>query len=208
MSDAISLKDPLGNCPFWLLTSLPTIRPQPSDELGLVPAMKTFVTVVLWILASLLCSAEPRWCVVSEKDPSNTLLYPPIARAARVQGVVVMRMIYAPNGRVLRTEPVFGPVMLSNAVTSQLLNWTVKTDATGDQQCMTLMIAEFQFHNPEEASRPHPAQPIIPAILRISVESEVLVISDPGGVITGNNPFRRIAYKVRRLAKRVFHGPS
>jgi len=183
-----------------------TIQPRPSDELGLVTAMKIFVTVVLWIFASLLCSAEPRWCVVSEKDSSNTLLYPPIARAARVQGVVVMRMIYTPNGGGLRTEPVFGPVMLSNALASQLLNWTVKTDATGDQQCVTLVIAEFRFD--DEAYRPLPAQPNIPGIHRISVESEVLVISDPGGVITGNNPFRRFAYKVRRLAKRVFHGQS
>jgi hypothetical protein len=81
-----------------------------------------------------------------------------------------------------------------------LLNWTVKTDATGDQQCVTLVIAEFRFD--DEAYRPLPAQPNIPGIHRISVESEVLVISDPGGVITGNNPFRRFAYKVRRLATR------
>ena len=158
--------------------------------------MKIFVTVVLWIFASLLCSAEPRWCVVSEKDSSNTLLYPPIARAARVQGVVVMRMIYTPNGGCGRSIWWWG----------HLLNWTVKTDATGDQQCVTLVIAEFRFD--DEAYRPLPAQPNIPGIHRISVESEVLVISDPGGVITGNNPFRRFAYKVRRLAKRVFHGQS
>ena len=84
-------------------------------------SMKLRATLTLGIASlALYAQAEPRWCVVSGKDPSNTLVYPPIARAARVQGIVVMRMIYAPNGKVLRTEPVFGPVMLSNSVTSQL----------------------------------------------------------------------------------------
>ena len=170
--------------------------------------MKTFAILVLSAFVVLRCQAEPRWCVVSAKDASNTLVYPPIARAARVQGVVVMRMIYVPNGKVARTEPVFGPVLLSTSMTNQLLNWTVKTDAAGDEQCMTLIIAEFRFHDPDEPSRTPPQGPGAPGILRVSVESEMLIISDPAGTLSAGNPFRVFTYKVRRLAKHLFHRSS
>jgi hypothetical protein len=170
--------------------------------------MKTFTILVLSAFVVLRCQAEPRWCVVSAKDASNTLVYPPIARAALVQGVVVMRMIYMPNGKVARTEPVFGPAMLSTSMTSQLSNWTVKTDAVGDEQCMTLIIAEFRFHDPDEPSRTPPQEPVAPGLLRVSVESEVLIISDPAGTLSTGYPFRVFAYKVRRLAKHLFHRSS
>ena len=160
--------------------------------------MKTFAIVVLTALVLLRCQAEPRWCSVSAKDSSNTFVYPPIARAARVQGVVVIR-------KVARTEPVFGPAMLSTSMTSQLSNWNVKTDAVGDEQCMTLIIAEFRFHDQDETSRTLPQGPSAPGILRLSVESEVLIISDPEGTTSTGNPFRVFAYKVRRLAKHLFH---
>jgi hypothetical protein len=167
--------------------------------------MKTFAIFLLLTLLSLECRSEPRWCAVSAKDASNSLFYPPIARAARVQGVVVMRMVYTPNGKVVRTEQVFGPAMLSTSLTGQLLNWTVKTDAVGDEQCMTLVIAEFRFHDPDEPSRLQPQEPVAPGILRVSVDSEVLIISDPAGTISSGNPFKVFAFKVKRVARHLFH---
>ena len=167
--------------------------------------MKTFAIILLVTLSSLQCHGEPRWCAVSAKDSSDSLVYPPIARAARVQGVVVMRMVFAPDGKVVRTEPVFGPAMLSASLTSQLLNWTVKTDAVGDQECMTLVIAEFRFHDPDEPSRLQPQGPTAPGILRVSVDSEVLIISDPAGTISNGNPLKVFAFKLRRITRNLFH---
>jgi hypothetical protein len=155
------------------------------------------------MLASLLCHADPRWCAVSEKDPSNVLVYPPIARAARVQGVVVMRMIYSPNGKVVRTEPVFGPIMLSNSSASQVLGWTLRTAAAGEEQCVTELIVRFHFHDPDGSFQLFPPQPNTPGILRLSVEEEVLVISDPGADLA-TNPFRAFGYEIRRLARHLF----
>jgi hypothetical protein len=168
--------------------------------------MKLFAVAAFCLLAPVLCPAEPRWCAVSQKNSSYTLVYPPIARAARVQGVVVMRMIYEPNGKVGRTEPVFGPVMLADSVTKQLLNRTVKTDATGNEQCVTLVIAEFRILDPDGVPQFVPAQPSSPGILRILIESEVIIISDPAGTLTTANPFRAFAHKVGRLAKRLSGG--
>ena len=149
--------------------------------------MRTFTALAFCVLLTLACSAEPRWCVVSSKDPSNTLLYPPIARAARVQGVVVLRMIYQPNGKVERTEPVFGPVLLAESVTKQLLNWTVKTEAIGEEQCVTLIIADFRIHDADGSSQLLPAPPTGPGILGMSVDTDALVISDPAGTLTIRN---------------------
>jgi len=125
--------------------------------------------IVLVTLSCSRCHSEPPWCAVSLKDTSNTLVYPPIARAERVQGVVVMRMVYVPNGMVMRTELVFGPAMLSASLTRQLLEWTLKTDAVGNDECMTLLIAEFRFHDPGQSSRLQQHGPAAPGILRASL---------------------------------------
>ena len=135
------------------------------------------------------CHAEPRWCSISAKDPSNKFWYPPIARAARVSGVVLSHIIYLPNGTVERVEPISGPRLLSDSLRAQLMEWTVKTDATGDELCQTLVIAEFTLR---ESSGPTPAaktQVSPPGVLRLSVEDEVIEISDPAAYIGTINPF-------------------
>lgn len=170
--------------------------------------MKLWIVFVLFsAIAGLQCAAEPRWCSVTGRGPNDTLIYPPIARAARVSGVVVMRILYTPNGKVLSTEPVFGPVMLSSTLTSQLNHWILKTAATGDELCTTLVIADFRIRYPDEPLRPSPPQPNSSSILRLIVESEAIVISDPEGQTTGN-PFRIFEYKLRRGVKRLFHTTS
>ena len=149
------------------------------------------------------CRAEPRWCSVAGNDPSNKLVYPPIAKAARVSGVVLAHMIYAPNGKVQQVEPISGPPLLSDSVTRQLANWTVKTDAPGDELCETLVIASFTLI---ESSRKPPEEPSIslePSIIRLSVATEPLtldvVISDPEP-LRGWKLFRaRLKWELRKI---------
>ena len=192
---------------MWIAARFQLLAPRPSQSwrYDCSLAMRAFAVVAFWLLVALQCSAEPRWCAVSQKDPSNSLLYPPIARAAGIQGVVVMRMIYEPKGRVQRTEPVFGPALLAASVAKQLLTWTVKTDAKGDQECVTLLIAEFRFHGPDEPSRLQPQGPVAPGIVRVSVDSEVLIISDPAGTISNGNAFKVFAFKLKRIARKLLH---
>jgi hypothetical protein len=149
------------------------------------------------------CRAEPRWCSVVGRDASNKLAYPPIAKAARLWGLVTSRMVYAPNGKVVQVEPIWGPAMLSNGLTNQLMGWTVKTDAVGDELCETLVIAEFRLNFPGESLPTEPARSTPPSVLRLSVDDEVLVISDPGVDLTGN-PLGRLTYKFKRAVKRIF----
>ena len=167
--------------------------------------MKSLTIFTLFMVASLLCHAEPRWCAFSESVSSNHILYPPIARAARIQGVVVMRLTYTLNGKVLETEPVFGPVMLSDALAKQTHTWTIQTDAAGNEPCVTLMVVDFRFHDPDVRLQSMLFQQPAPGVFRASVEEEVLIISDPGADIS-TNPFRILAYKIKRLTRRTFSG--
>jgi hypothetical protein len=155
------------------------------DEILHRNGMKLLVHVAICLGAlTCLCHAEPRWCSISQKDPSNKFAYPPIARAARVTGHVMMRMIYAPNGKVVRFEPISGPALLSNSLRGQLSDWTVKTDARGDELCETLVIAEFIIHAVPGAKLEETKFTLEPSIMRLSADTEPnppldIVISDP-----------------------------
>ncbi|MFZ0305664.1 MAG: energy transducer TonB [Terracidiphilus sp.] len=156
------------------------------------------LTLELIAFASL-CHAEPRWCTATGRDPTNTLVYPPIAKAARVQGTVLAHLIYSPAGQIEDVQPLFGPAMLSQAVRSQLMKWTVKTDASGDAPCQTLVIIDFQLEDPDHPVEQIPPTPP-PGVLRISVTGELLIISDPAGQISWRD---RFTYKLRRALKRI-----
>jgi hypothetical protein len=118
--------------------------------------MRGLSLVLLCIVFSAIAFAEePRWCSVSSRDPSNTITYAPIAAAAQIQGEVRARIIYRPNGRVekvepvsSKVEPVSGTKILLAWLTDELPNWTVRTNASGDEPCQTLVIATFTLQEP------------------------------------------------------------
>ncbi len=133
------------------------------------------------ILIAVACGgrAEPRWCSLSGRDPSNKFFYPPIARAARVSGVVLSHLIYTPNGNVQRVEPISGPRLLSDSLAGQLMDWTVKTDAVGTELCQTLVIAEFRIVDENNDSTSVETKPKAgTAILWLSVKVEHPVLID------------------------------
>ncbi len=45
--------------------------------------------------------------------------------------------------------------MLSEPLDRQLMNWTVKTNESGEDLCKTLVIAVFTLHPPARARRGH-----------------------------------------------------
>jgi hypothetical protein len=145
-----------------------------------------------------ICQAEPRWCSVSASDPSNKIAYAPIARAARVSGVVLAHMIYVPNGKVERVEPISGPIMLSRSLSDQLMGWTVRTDTLGDELCETLVIANYSFSDFGDSVHIDKA---LPSILRISIQVEALIISDPGADPSG---FSNLRWRLRRVKNWLF----
>jgi hypothetical protein len=178
--------------------------------------MKRFVQLAICLAAlASVCHAEPRWCSISEKDPSNKFTYPPIARAARVWGHVMMRMIYAPNGKVVRFEPISGPRLLSSSLQGQLNDWIVRTDAVGPELCQTPVIADFYLSDAGESSQNEPKVVLEPSIVRLTATTQPLVldvvISDPAPLKGWKLVRFEIRSKLRHAFGKLFgisHSPS
>ena len=105
--------------------------------------------IFLCVAISAIASAGEPMVLVSSRDPSNTLVYAPIAVAAQVQGEASARIIYRPNGRVEKgSEPFSGVPMLLIPLTEQLPNWIVRSNANGGELCQTIVIATFTLGKP------------------------------------------------------------
>jgi len=121
--------------------------------------------------------AEARWCSIVGKADADTVKYPVIAVAARISGVVVSRLTFTPSGKVTAFEEISGPKLLASTTGSQLREWTVKTDAQGEELCQALVVIDYKLVAPDSNLRPG-AYPRTPGILRISVEA-MPVLSAP-----------------------------
>ena len=175
----------------------------------IVPIGKTVKAIVsiLLLLGALAsqCNAEPRWCSITGRDPSNKLTYLPIAVAERVSGVVLSRMIYSTDGKVVRVEAISGPNLLSSSLTGQLMEWTAKTDAVGDELCQTLVIVEFRISDSYYLPPPPLPQPVLPSIQRYSVETE---LSSANVCFFGPRGWKamrvKMRYKLKQILGRLF----
>jgi hypothetical protein len=132
--------------------------------------MKKPLVIAILLAAAAACHADSRWCSTTSKGPNDNLFYPPIAKAAQVQGVVVGRVLYRPNGKVENFERVFGPPLLADSVGKQLMQWTIKTDASGDEPCQTLVIAEFRILDDRNVLKDPPTETGA-STFRITVEA-------------------------------------
>jgi Gram-negative bacterial TonB protein C-terminal len=77
--------------------------------------------------------------------------YPPIAVAARIQGVVISRLEFDADGNVSKVEIVSGPQMLVNAVENSEAQWVFHQDAN-TAGCQVLVITEFSISESEKAN--------------------------------------------------------
>jgi hypothetical protein len=117
-------------------------------------------------------------------------------------------MIYAPNGKVLRVEPILGPRLLSSSLAQQMMDWTVRTDASGDELCETLVIAKFTMLGTGQAVPEEPGHLSDPSILRLSVETEPLLLDveiDDPAPLRGFKLFRTEAkWRIKRVVHKIF----
>jgi len=137
---------------------------------------KAFQILIGIFLIAPVCHAQARWCAVTGHAANDKLIYPPIARAARVSGVVISRMTNLPSGQVTNIETISGPIMLQRAASDQLTKWTIHTDTKGEDPCISLAIIDFSFG---DLTSPNPNLPTPRGIMRVSIVTEILVLSDP-----------------------------
>jgi hypothetical protein len=161
---------------------------------------------IVWVLAAcaLGCNAEPRWCSIIGRGPNDTLAYPPIARAARVHGVVLGRVVYTSAGRFVRFEPVSGPKMLQSFLANQFASWSFKTNATGDELCQTLVIAEYRLDVPGASDPSAEIYAEAGSGLRAKVQAQTVCLCDPGGTIGSEPPLERVWRTIKQVTHRVF----
>lgn len=129
------------------------------------------ILFALGIVASF-CHAETRWCSIVGRGPSDKFAYPPIARAARVRGVVISRIQFSSLGNVNHVETISGSPLLADSLASQIKEWTLKTDASGDETCQALVVADFRLLNEPPLSADQSTKPVAPSVLEIVVEVE------------------------------------
>ena len=162
------------------------------------------------LLASF-CNAEPRWCIILDKEPRGAPSYPEFARLARVRGEISIRIVYLPSGAVIGAEPVSGPEILSRSLIEESKRWTIHTDATGEAPCQTLVIAKYILANDGVEYYNKPIQQVAPSVFEVSPEANIEPISveieivDP---VMRPGPAQRIVFFLKYCFEKMFRHNS
>lgn len=172
--------------------------------------MRTLITAVFLMIGPLLVCAEPRWCTVTGRAPNDTFFYPPIARAARVHGVVLGELVFETDGKAVRFEPISGPRLLSDTLmvpSSSSLNSAMTSVSQRSSPCASVLSVQTPL--PEPLVRPEPG-----SVLRLSIETETepilldVVISDPAPLRGFKLLRAEVKWKLKRAFRWLFNSHS
>ena len=100
-------------------------------------------------------------------------LYPPIAKAARVQGIVILMLTLDPDGNVVNVALVSGPPMLVASATASAQSLKVNP-YTGPRACSYVVTYRIASEGEDIQSYPPP-----PDIQHVTVTAIPIVLSDP-----------------------------
>ena len=81
------------------------------------------------------------WCVMKPLK-TDAPPYPPIAKAAQAQVVVIFRLEFDANGNVSKVEIVNGHALLAKVVENSEAHWVFRSDKE-TAGCQILVISEF-----------------------------------------------------------------
>ena len=134
------------------------------------------------LMCQFAAAADVRWCTITSKRDTDTLVYPPIARAAHVQGAVILRVTFSTTGSISSVESVSGPKMLVDSTSERLKAWQFHTNATGDQPCQSLVVVKYRIlpenYDPQ-TELPSKEQSHPPAgIYQISIDAYTIVLTE------------------------------
>jgi hypothetical protein len=121
-----------------------------------------------------MATAETRWCKITGKDASDTIVYPPVAHSAHLVGDVQILLTFNPNGEILEASTTNGTNLLADLTKLQLLKWHLKTDATGSAPCQNIVSVTYELvddHTSTETSTT-----FAPTMIRVHVKATVPTI--------------------------------
>lgn len=106
--------------------------------------MKTYVLAIA-LLVSPLCLLAQQDQTIQDKDINvvefNQLKYPPLAQAARIEGVAVIRVKLDSNGKVTDTEVISGNPLLVLASVDSAKKWVFEPNA----QKAAVLVFDFRI---------------------------------------------------------------
>lgn len=136
--------------------------------------VKGLVAAAVLGAVTMVAHAEPRWCSITGRGPNDNLMYPGIARKARVFGVVKARIEFLPSGQVRAIDPISGPKLLFSLMKQQMMHWSLRTGARGDEACQAIVVAAFNLDDYALWRNPEEERVDGPSVLRMVVNGESL----------------------------------
>jgi TonB family protein len=91
-------------------------------------------TAILLLSLSCACLAQQNPCGLSKMTETTTPVYPPIAKAAHVEGNVILLVSFKTTGEVDRIDVTSGPKMLERAATDYVKGWHAN-EYSGPRTC-------------------------------------------------------------------------
>lgn len=91
-------------------------------------------TVLFCLTASMSGLYAQDSCAFHGIKSSSTLVYPPLALAAHVEGTVTLLTVFDPDGKNADVKTIEGPVMLRDAAIHYVSSWIVN-EGTSQQAC-------------------------------------------------------------------------
>jgi len=134
---------------------------------------KSFVLAAAFVVSQT-AFCETRWCSITGRQEAGMIVYPPIARAAHIEGTVIGRLQFSTDGKVQNFESVSGPIMLTRVVSDRVKSWIVKTDAKGSELCQSLFVVNFEIGSATSGEPFHPNN--YPGIFEMSIRVEPVVL--------------------------------
>jgi hypothetical protein len=110
------------------------------------------ITAALLLLSlSHIGIAQQETCGLRKMTETTTPIYPPIAKAAHVEGDVVMLINFKTSGGVEKIDVVSGPEMLRIAATNYVQGWHAN-EYTGPRTCP--IVVGFRLHRQGDTTTP------------------------------------------------------
>jgi TonB family protein len=131
------------------------------------------VTAILLLSLSSVCIAQQGACGLNKMIEAATPVYPPIAKAAHIEGTVILLVTFKTTGEVEKIDIASGPKMLERAATDYVKGWRA-SEYTGPRTC-PIVIAFHLLRENEKAT---------PGVVRQDLQH--VTLNSPGPILSSN----------------------
>jgi TonB family protein len=125
-------------------------------------------TAILLLSLSSACIAQQGACGLSKMTEAASPVYPPIARAAHIEGNVILLVTFKTSGEVEKVDIASGPEMLKRATIDYVKGWRAN-EYSGPRTC-PIVIAFHLLRENEKA---------VPGVVRQDLQHVTLNSSAP-----------------------------